>query len=130
MSSDGRSNMSRRTLSAGLLTTALVPPAAGAQTKNPARAPSEKELSDCFLRVRKIVVEHLGVDAGKVTLRTRVNDLTKDSLDKIEFLMLLEIEFGIRIPFEVSFDELFVAVEDMVVYVHNAHRYGVSGPAC
>ena len=52
-------------------------------------------------RVRKIIVEQLGVDASEVNLQAQfVNDLGADSLDTVELVMALEEEFDITIPDE------------------------------
>ena len=49
-------------------------------------------------RVKKIVVEHLGVDESKVTDKANINDdLGADSLDAIELCMAVEEEFKIEI---------------------------------
>ena len=50
-------------------------------------------------RVKKIVVEHLGVEADKVTEDASfIDDLGADSLDQVEFVMAFEEEFGVRSP--------------------------------
>ena len=52
-------------------------------------------------KVKEILAEQLGVDAGKITLETNVaTDLGADSLDLVEILMSLEDEFGVSIPDE------------------------------
>lgn len=52
-------------------------------------------------RVKKIIVEQLGVDAGEVTSQAQfVNDLGADSLDTVELVMAFEEEFDIEIPDE------------------------------
>ena len=52
-------------------------------------------------RVKKIVVEHLGVEADKVTEDASfIDDLGADSLDIVELVMAMEEEFGIEIPDE------------------------------
>ncbi len=52
-------------------------------------------------RVRKIVVEQLGVSEDEVTLEASfVDDLGADSLDTVELVMQLEEEFGTEIPDE------------------------------
>ncbi len=52
-------------------------------------------------RVKKIIVEQLGVDAGEVTNQAHfVNDLGADSLDTVELVMALEEEFDTEIPDE------------------------------
>ena len=56
-------------------------------------------MSDIAERVKKIVVEHLGVDEGKVTENASfIDDLGADSLDTVELVMAFEEEFGIEIP--------------------------------
>ena len=56
-------------------------------------------MSDTADRVKKIVVEHLGVDADKVkTEASFIDDLGADSLDTVELVMAFEEEFGIEIP--------------------------------
>ena len=56
-------------------------------------------MSDTAERVKKIVVEHLGVDESKVTENASfVDDLGADSLDTVELVMAFEEEFGIEIP--------------------------------
>ncbi len=50
-------------------------------------------------RVKKIVVEQLGVKEDEVTLEASfVDDLGADSLDTVELVMLLEEEFDTEIP--------------------------------
>ena len=56
-------------------------------------------MSDTAERVKKIVVEHLNVDADKVTdSASFIEDLGADSLDTVELVMAFEEEFGIEIP--------------------------------
>ena len=56
-------------------------------------------MSDIAERVKKIVVEHLGVEADKVTESASfIDDLGADSLDTVELVMELEEEFDINIP--------------------------------
>jgi acyl carrier protein len=51
--------------------------------------------TDTFERVKKIIVEQLGVDADKVTMEARFReDLEADSLDLVELIMAFEEEFG------------------------------------
>lgn len=50
---------------------------------------------DAFERVKKIIVEQLGVDPAKVTMEARFReDLEADSLDLVELIMAFEDEFG------------------------------------
>lgn len=52
-------------------------------------------------RVKKIIVDQLGVDAGEVNPSAHfVNDLGADSLDTVELVMALEEEFDTEIPDE------------------------------
>ena len=56
-------------------------------------------MSDVRDRVKKIVVEHLGVDEGKVTdIASFTDDLGADSLGMVELVMAFEEEFGVEIP--------------------------------
>jgi len=56
-------------------------------------------MSDIKDRVKKIVVEHLSVDEGKVTdTASFIDDLGADSLDTVELVMAFEEEFGLEIP--------------------------------
>ena len=57
--------------------------------------------SDTLDRVKKIIVEQLGVEANEVTPEASItDDLGADSLDQVELVMALETEFGIDIPDE------------------------------
>lgn len=52
-------------------------------------------MSDVFERVKKIIVELLGVDPDKVTMEASFrDDLEADSLDLVELIMAFEEEFG------------------------------------
>ena len=56
-------------------------------------------MSDVADKVKKIVVEHLGVDESKVTdSASFIDDLGADSLDTVELVMAFEEEFSIEIP--------------------------------
>ncbi|UWQ17007.1 acyl carrier protein [Jannaschia sp. M317] len=56
-------------------------------------------MSDIEDRVRKKVVEHLGVEEEKVVPNASfIDDLGADSLDTVELVMAFEEEFGIEIP--------------------------------
>ena len=69
-----------------------------------------------FDRVKKIVVEQLGVEADEVQMSsTFVDDLGADSLDIVELIMAFEEEFNIEIPDEKS--EKIKTVEDVVKYI-------------
>ena len=58
-------------------------------------------MSDIQERVKKIVVEQLGVEEDQVTPDASfVDDLGADSLDTVELVMALEEEFDCEIPDE------------------------------
>ena len=58
-------------------------------------------MSNVEERVKKIVVEQLGVKEEQVTNQASfVDDLGADSLDTVELVMALEEEFEIEIPDE------------------------------
>jgi len=67
-------------------------------------------------KVRNIIVEQLGVDAGEVKSESHfVDDLGADSLDTVELVMALEEEFGIEIPDEDA--EKITRVKDAIEYI-------------
>ncbi len=73
-------------------------------------------MSDTESRVKKIVVEHLGVDEGKVSAESSfIDDLGADSLDTVELVMAFEEEFGCEIPDEAA--EKIQTVGDAVKYI-------------
>jgi acyl carrier protein len=80
----------------------------------------EEEMSDIGERVKKIVVEHLGVEADKVTdSASFIDDLGADSLDTVELVMAFEEEFGCEIPDDAA--ETILTVGDAVKFLeHNA----------
>lgn len=56
-------------------------------------------MSDIQTRVKKIIVEQLGVkEDAVVNSASFVDDLGADSLDTVELVMALEEEFGVEIP--------------------------------
>ena len=67
-------------------------------------------------RVRKVVVDQLGVDEASVKLESSfVEDLGADSLDAVELVMALEEEFECEIPDEEA--EKITTVENAVNYI-------------
>lgn len=73
-------------------------------------------MSDIADRVKKIVVEHLGVDADKVTeTASFIDDLGADSLDTVELVMAFEEEFGVEIPDEAA--ENIQTVNDAISFI-------------
>ena len=56
-------------------------------------------MSDVADRVKKNVIEHLGVEADKVEEKASfIDDLGADSLDTVELVMAFEEEFNVEIP--------------------------------
>lgn len=69
-------------------------------------------------RVRKIVVEQLGVKEEEVTPEASfVDDLGADSLDTVELVMELEEEFDITIPDDAA--EKIQTVGQAIEYIEN-----------
>ena len=76
-------------------------------------------MSDIADRVKKIVVEHLGVDAEKVTKNASfIHDVGADSLDNVELVMAFEEEFGIEIPDDAA--ETIQTFGDAVRFISSA----------
>ncbi len=62
-------------------------------------------MSDIADRVKKIVIEHLGVEDDKVVESAGfIDDLGADSLDTVELVMAFEEEFGVDIPDDAAKD--------------------------
>jgi acyl carrier protein len=67
-------------------------------------------------KVKKIIVDQLGVDAEDVTPDASfVDDLGADSLDTVELVMAFEEEFGIEIPD--SDAEKMATVQNVIDYI-------------
>ncbi len=79
-------------------------------------------MSDIAARVKKIVVEHLGVEEDKVTdTASFIDDLGADSLDTVELVMAFEEEFGCEIPDDAA--EKIITVKDAIDYLtQNAEK--------
>jgi len=78
-------------------------------------------LATVFERVRKIIVEQLGVEEGDVNPQTSfVDDLNADSLDLVELIMAMEEEFskeGKTMEISDEDAEKIVTVQDAVSYI-------------
>ena len=74
-----------------------------------------------FERLKKIIVEQLGVEPDDVTLEAAfVEDLNADSLDLVELIMSLEEEFGMEISDEDA--EKIQKVSDAVDYIEERQQ--------
>ena len=73
-------------------------------------------MSDVADKVKAIVVEHLGVEADKVTPEASfIDDLKADSLAVVELVLAFEQEFKITIPEEDT--EQIKTVKDATGYI-------------
>jgi acyl carrier protein len=73
---------------------------------------------DVSSKVRKIVVDHLGVDEAKVTEQASfIDDLGADSLDTVELVMAFEEEFGSEISDSEA--EKILTVGDAIKFIEN-----------
>ncbi len=76
-------------------------------------------MSDIAATVKKIVVEHLGVEPEKVVDGASfIDDLGADSLDTVELVMAFEEEFGVEIPDDAA--ENIQTVQDAINFLKKA----------
>jgi acyl carrier protein len=79
-------------------------------------AERDVQMSDIAERVKKIVIEHLGVEESKVTEGASfIDDLGADSLDTVELVMAFEEEFGCEIPDDAA--EKILTVKDAIDFI-------------
>ena len=75
-------------------------------------------MSEVREKVKKIIVDHLGVDAAKVTDEASfIDDLGADSLDTVELVMAFEEEFGSEISDSEA--EKILTVSDAVKFIES-----------
>ena len=75
-------------------------------------------MSDIEERVKKIVVEHLGVEESKIQSDSKfIDDLGADSLDTVELVMAFEEEFGSEISDTEA--EKILTVGDAVKFIES-----------
>ena len=75
-------------------------------------------MSEVQDQVKKIVVDHLGIDEAKVTPEAKfIDDLGADSLDTVELVMAFEEKFGIEIPDDAA--ETIQTVQNAIDYIVN-----------
>ena len=71
---------------------------------------------DISNKVKKMVVDHLGVDETKVTDEANfIDDLGADSLDTVELVMAFEEEFGSEISDSEA--EKIITVGDAIKFI-------------
>ena len=74
------------------------------------------DISNIEARVKKIIIEQLGVKEEQVTNEASfVEDLGADSLDTVELVMALEEEFELEIPDEEA--EKITTVQQAIDYI-------------
>jgi acyl carrier protein len=72
-------------------------------------------------RVKKIIMDQLGVDEAEVTPEAKfIDDLGADSLDTVELVMALEEEFGVEIPDEDA--EKITTVQQAISYIQEQKK--------
>ncbi|WP_047151617.1 acyl carrier protein [Aneurinibacillus tyrosinisolvens] len=77
-------------------------------------------MADTFDRVKKIIVDRLGVDESEIKEEASFkDDLGADSLDVVELVMELEDEFDLEISDEDA--EKIATVGDVITYI-NSHK--------
>ena len=75
-------------------------------------------MSNVEAEVKKIVVEHLGIDEVKVTPESKfIDDLGADSLDTVELVMAFEEKFSVEIPDDAA--ETILTVKNAIDYIES-----------
>jgi acyl carrier protein len=75
-------------------------------------------MSNTEEQVKKIVVDHLGIDESKVTPDSKfIDDLGADSLDTVELVMAFEEKFEIEIPDDAA--ETILTVNDAINFINS-----------
>lgn len=75
-------------------------------------------MSEVGDKIKKIIVDHLGVDAEKVTDEASfIDDLGADSLDTVELVMAFEEEFGAEISDSEA--EKILTVGDAIKFIES-----------
>ena len=73
-------------------------------------------MSDIEEQVKKIIVDHLGIEESKVTSGSKfIVDLGADSLDTVELVMAFEEKFSIEIPDDAA--ETILTVKNAIDFI-------------
>ena len=73
-------------------------------------------MSNVEEQVKKIVVDHLGIEESKITPDSKfIDDLGADSLDTVELVMAFEEKFSIEIPDDAA--ETIQTVQNAIDYI-------------
>lgn len=68
-----------------------------------------------FEKIKKVIVDQLGVDESEVKIETTFEELGADSLDLFQVVIELEEEFGVQLEDA----ESLKSVQDAVTYVES-----------
>ena len=75
-------------------------------------------MSNVEEQVKKIVVDHLGIEESKVKPEAKfIDDLGADSLDTVELVMAFEEKFAIEIPDDAA--ETIQTVKDAIDFIES-----------
>ena len=78
-------------------------------------------MSEVQDQVKKIVVDHLGIDEAKVKPEAKfIDDLGADSLDTVELVMAFEEEFGSEISDNEA--EKILTVGDAIKFIESKSK--------
>lgn len=81
---------------------------------------------DVPARMKKLIVEHLGVDETRVTASASFKDLGADTYDFVELVMAFEDEFGCEIPDATA--ERMLTFEAAVAVVESSEQKITASP--
>ena len=71
-------------------------------------------------KVKKIVMDHLGIEGSKISLDSKfIDDLGADSLDTVELVMAFEEQFGIEIPDDAA--ETIMTIQNAIDFIDSKH---------
>tara|TARA_B100001123_G_C15280127_1_gene1013687 strand:- start:1446 stop:1679 length:234 start_codon:yes stop_codon:yes gene_type:complete len=75
-------------------------------------------MADTEQEVKRIVIEHLGIEESKVTNESKfIDDLGADSLDTVELVMAFEEKFGIEIPDDAA--ETILTIQNAIDFIES-----------